>query len=56
MLMFIVSVQNDNMLRQLQRLVRFYDLIKKKAASALTSFGAAAKAIGKATKDCSTCM
>merc|ERR1712179_105742 len=47
--------KNDNMLRQLQRLVRFYDLITKKGASALTTFEPAAGAIGTATSDCSTC-
>ena len=54
--MFIVSVQNDNMLRQLQRLVRFHDLIRSKAASALTTFQPAAGLIGWATSDCSTCL
>ena len=53
--MFIVSVQNDNMLRQLQRLVRFYDLIIKKGASALTTFEPAAGAIDAATSTCTKC-
>ena len=53
--MFIVSLQNDNMLRQLQRLVRFYDLIRKKAASALTTFQPALEAIEASTKDCTIC-
>ena len=52
---FIASFKNDNMLRQLQRLVRFFDLIRKKANSALTTFQPAAEAISAATADCSTC-
>ena len=55
LIMFFVSLQNDNMLRQLQRLVRFYDLIKKKSVSALSTFEAAAELISNATSGCSTC-
>lgn len=47
--------KNDNMLRQLQRLVRFYDLIGKKGNSALTTFQAAADAISTATNNCTKC-
>jgi len=53
--LFNAYKKNDNMLRQLQRLVRFYDLLRRKANSALTTFQPAAEAIGIATTDCTTC-
>merc|ERR1719500_1441547 len=53
--LFNAYKKNDNLLRQLQRLVRFYELLRKKASSALTTFQPAAEAIITATSDCSTC-
>lgn len=53
--LFNAYKKNDNMLRQLQRLVRFYDLIGKKANSGLTTFDPAAKAISTATNNCTKC-
>jgi len=53
--LFNAYKKNDNLLRQLQRLVRFYELLRKKANSALTTFQPAAEAISTATSDCSTC-
>jgi len=53
--LFNAYKKNDNLLRQLQRLVRFYELLRKKASSALTTFQPAAEAISTATSDCSTC-
>merc|ERR1719500_2545663 len=40
--LFNAYKKNDNLLRQLQRLVRFYELLRKKASSALTTFQPAA--------------
>ena len=43
------------MLRQLQRLTFSYELIKRKAEKALTSFQPAADAISDSTNACTTC-